>query len=58
LWIAFVTMKKSSAPWMIRHSAAERGRRDVHDALPLQRFREARDLVHQPAGNERRVVGE
>ena len=39
-------------------AAAECGRRHVHDALSAQRLRKARDLVHEAAGDERRVVGE
>jgi len=42
----------------LRDAAAESRRRDVHDPLPLQRLREPRDLVHQPARHEGGVVGE
>ena len=38
--------------------ASERGRREVEHALPLERLGERADLVHQPAADERRVVGE
>ena len=39
-------------------AAAERGRRDVHDALALQRLGEPLDLVHQTARDQRGVVAE
>ena len=39
-------------------AAAERGRREVHDALAAQRLGEAVDLLHQPARRQRRIVGE
>ena len=42
----------------LRDAAAERGRRDVQDALALQRLGELADLVDQGAADDVRVVGE
>ena len=42
----------------LRDAAAERGRREVDDALPLERLREPADLVHEPARRDRRVVAQ
>ena len=39
-------------------AAAERGRRQMDDALARERLRQRADLVHQPARRDRRVVGE
>ena len=39
-------------------AAAERRRRQVEDALPRERLGEPPDLVHEPAGRDRRVVAE
>ena len=40
------------------HAAAERGRREMHDALAAQRLGETVDLLHQAARRQRRIVGE
>ena len=42
----------------LRHAAAERGRRDVEDALALQPLGALADLVDQRAADDARVVGE
>ena len=42
----------------VRHAAAERGRREVHNALADERLGQAPDLVHQPTGGDGRVVSE
>ena len=42
----------------LRDAAAEGGRREVDDALALERLREPADLVHEPARRDRRVVAQ
>jgi hypothetical protein len=45
-------------PTDLGDAAAERGRRQLEHAGALERLRQTADLVHQPAGRERRVIRE